>query len=160
MSFGSFSLRELAYMHCVYLALWTRKVLCGRFLCAIYKFSFIHSFIHPPFGVCQGRIPWSMLTHLIQSYRILTWKADNGVAQNQRPLKSLSKQHPLVYACQATLSTCLTLPKGLSCRTFLQWNHVDTLTRNWILLSMCSTTLSLMMDSMTFSSTLVKLIGW
>ena len=31
-------------MHCVYLALWTRKVLCGRFLCAIYKFSFIHSF--------------------------------------------------------------------------------------------------------------------
>ena len=28
------------------LALWTRKVLCGSFLCAIYKFSFIHSFIH------------------------------------------------------------------------------------------------------------------
>ena len=24
--------------------LWTRKVLCGSFLCAIYKFSFIHSF--------------------------------------------------------------------------------------------------------------------
>ena len=44
MSFGSFSLRELTCMHCVYLALWTRKVLCGSFLCAIYKFSFIHSF--------------------------------------------------------------------------------------------------------------------
>ena len=43
MSFGSFSLRELTCMHCVYLALWTRKVLCGRFLCAIDKFSFIHS---------------------------------------------------------------------------------------------------------------------
>ena len=28
------------------LALWTRKVLCGSFLCAIYKFSFIHSFSH------------------------------------------------------------------------------------------------------------------
>ena len=27
------------------LALWTRKVLCGSFLCAIYKFSFIHSFL-------------------------------------------------------------------------------------------------------------------
>ena len=25
-------------------SLWTRKVLCGSFLCAIYKFSFIHSF--------------------------------------------------------------------------------------------------------------------
>ena len=45
-SFGSFSLREFTCMHCVYLALWTRKVLCGSFLCAIYKFSFIHSFIH------------------------------------------------------------------------------------------------------------------
>ena len=45
-SFGSFSLRELTCMHRVYLALWTRKVLCGSFLCAIYKFSFIHSFIH------------------------------------------------------------------------------------------------------------------
>ena len=44
MSFGSFSLRELTCMHCVYLALWTRKVLCGSFLCAIYKFSFIHSY--------------------------------------------------------------------------------------------------------------------
>ena len=45
----SFSLWELTCMHCVYLALWTRKVLCGSFLCAIYKFSFIHSFIqsHP-----------------------------------------------------------------------------------------------------------------
>ena len=31
-------------MHCVHLALWTRKVLCGSFLCAIYKFSFIHSY--------------------------------------------------------------------------------------------------------------------
>ena len=31
-------------MHCVYLALWTCKVLCGSYLCAIYKFSFIHSF--------------------------------------------------------------------------------------------------------------------
>ena len=41
-SFGSFSLRELTCMHCVYLALWTRKVLCGSFVCAIYKFSFIH----------------------------------------------------------------------------------------------------------------------
>ena len=47
-SFGSISLRELTCMHCVYLALWTRKVLCGSFLCAIYKFSFIHSFISFP----------------------------------------------------------------------------------------------------------------
>ena len=30
-----FSLRELTCMHCVYLALWTRKILCGSFLCAI-----------------------------------------------------------------------------------------------------------------------------
>ena len=44
-SFGSFSLRELTCMHCVYLVRWTRKVLCGSFLCAIYKFSFIHSFM-------------------------------------------------------------------------------------------------------------------
>ena len=40
---ASFSLRELTCMHWVYLALWTCKVLCGSFLCAIYKFSFIHS---------------------------------------------------------------------------------------------------------------------
>ena len=52
MSFGSFSLRELTCMHCVYLALWTRKVLCGSFLCAIYKFSFIHSSIIAVQKVC------------------------------------------------------------------------------------------------------------
>ena len=46
-SFGSFSLRELTCMHCVYLALWTRKVLCGSFFYALYInfHSFIHSFI-------------------------------------------------------------------------------------------------------------------
>ena len=44
-SFGSFSLWELTCMHCVYLALWTCKVLCGSFLCTVYKFSLIHSFI-------------------------------------------------------------------------------------------------------------------
>ena len=43
MSFGSFSLWELTCVHCEYLALWTRKVLCGSFECAIYKLSFIHS---------------------------------------------------------------------------------------------------------------------
>ena len=43
-SFGSFSLRELTCMLCVYLVLWTRKVLCGSlFLCAIYKFAFIQN---------------------------------------------------------------------------------------------------------------------
>ena len=43
MSFGSFGLWELTCMHCVYLALWTHKVLCGSCLCSIYAFSFIHS---------------------------------------------------------------------------------------------------------------------
>ena len=43
MSFGSFGLSELTCMHCVYLALWTHKVLCGSCLCSIYTFSFIHS---------------------------------------------------------------------------------------------------------------------
>ena len=46
-SFGSFyyfSLQELTCMRSVYQVLWTRKVLCWSFLCAIlYKFSFIHS---------------------------------------------------------------------------------------------------------------------
>ena len=42
MSFGSFSLRELTCVHCVYLSLWTRKVLCGSFY-APYIVSFIHS---------------------------------------------------------------------------------------------------------------------
>ena len=52
-SFGSFSLRELTCMHCVYLALWTCKVLCGSFLCAIYKFSFIHSYAAVHWQMCQ-----------------------------------------------------------------------------------------------------------
>ena len=45
--FGSFSLWESTCMHRVYLALWTRKILCGGF-CAphINVHSFIHSFIH------------------------------------------------------------------------------------------------------------------
>ena len=34
-SFSSFSLQELTCMHCLYLALWTCKVLCGSVLCAI-----------------------------------------------------------------------------------------------------------------------------
>ena len=36
--------RELTGMHCVYLVPWTRKVLCGSFLCTIY-INF-HLFIH------------------------------------------------------------------------------------------------------------------
>ena len=44
--FGSFSLQELTCVHCVYQVLWTCKVLCGSCLCAIYKFSFIHSLNH------------------------------------------------------------------------------------------------------------------
>ena len=43
-SFGSFSLRELTCMYCVYLVLWTRKVLCGSFFYALY--INVHSFIH------------------------------------------------------------------------------------------------------------------
>ena len=42
-SLGSFSLQEHTCMHCVYLALWTYKVLRGSFLCTIYKCS--HSFL-------------------------------------------------------------------------------------------------------------------
>ena len=52
-SFGSFSLRELTCMHCVYLAPWPRKVLCGSFLCAIY-INF-HSFIHSLSELTQDR---------------------------------------------------------------------------------------------------------
>ena len=38
-----FSLQELTCMHCVYLALWTRMVLCESFLMRhMYKLSFIH----------------------------------------------------------------------------------------------------------------------
>ena len=45
-SFGSFSLQELTCMHCVYLVLRTRKVLCGIFYALyIYTFSFIHRFL-------------------------------------------------------------------------------------------------------------------
>ena len=45
-SFGSFSLRELTCMHCVYLALWTCKVLCGSFFMRYIK-NFIHSSLLP-----------------------------------------------------------------------------------------------------------------
>ena len=51
MSLGSFSLRELTCMHCVYLALWTRKVLCGSFF-THYMYIFIHS-----------RKPWQWQKH-------------------------------------------------------------------------------------------------
>ena len=40
------NLWELTCKYCVYLELWTHKVLCGRFLCVIYiykKYIFIHS---------------------------------------------------------------------------------------------------------------------
>ena len=37
--------KEPSYERTHTLVLWTCKVLCGSFLCAIYKFSFIHSFI-------------------------------------------------------------------------------------------------------------------
>ena len=50
MSLGRFSLWEFTCLHSVYIALWTGKVLCGFylmfflfFLCATYKFSFIHA---------------------------------------------------------------------------------------------------------------------
>ena len=39
-------------MHGVYLAPWTCKVFRGRFLCAIYKFSFIHSHTATPEALC------------------------------------------------------------------------------------------------------------
>ena len=45
MSFGTFSLWELAWMHCVYLVLWTHEVLCGfkkKKKCQIWIFN--HSF--------------------------------------------------------------------------------------------------------------------
>ena len=55
MSFDSFSLWELTYMHCVYLALWTRKVLCGislhSFLIFYSLYINFHSFIHTSTGV-------------------------------------------------------------------------------------------------------------
>ena len=38
------------------MALWTRKVLCGSFLCAIHKFSFIHS--TPSLRPCLFRKPF------------------------------------------------------------------------------------------------------
>ena len=51
MSFGSFSLRELTCMHCVYLVLWTCKVLCGSVLgTIIYKKN--HSFIQNLVDAC------------------------------------------------------------------------------------------------------------
>ena len=39
-----FCLWELTCMHCVYLALWTCKVLCGSFLCAIYYIYYNNNF--------------------------------------------------------------------------------------------------------------------
>ena len=45
MSFCTFSLWKLTWIHCVYLVLWTHEVLCGScfFICAKYEFSVIHS---------------------------------------------------------------------------------------------------------------------
>ena len=92
MSFGSFSLRELTCMHCVYLALWTRKVLCGRFLCAIY-INF-HSFIHSLCPLLQTSTPdltpvlMPYSTHLDQNHflmmEIVTWNIplSNGKTEN------------------------------------------------------------------------------
>ena len=46
-SFGSFYLaRAYMYIRCVYLALWTRKVLYGNFVCTIYIFIHSLSFVH------------------------------------------------------------------------------------------------------------------
>ena len=41
--------RAYMYVLCVYLALWTWKVLCGSFLCTLYKFSFFLWFFHSLF---------------------------------------------------------------------------------------------------------------
>ena len=63
MSFGSFSLQELTCMHCVLackslhvctVCIWRcehARFCVEVFLCAIYTFSFIHSFI------CHGKMP-------------------------------------------------------------------------------------------------------
>ena len=70
-----FSFQGLTCMHCVYLALWTCKVLCGRFLCAIFKFSPIHSFIHS-------------FIHLFIYSLIPLWTGDQatgGAVERERP---------------------------------------------------------------------------
>ena len=82
-SFGSFSLRELTCMHCVYLALWTRKVLCGSFLCTIYKFSFIHllllfiAFIQR-YSLLSSRLTALMLETILNErlYHFIAWIFD------------------------------------------------------------------------------------
>ena len=42
-------------MHCVYLVLWTCTILCESFLCAIYKFLFIHSCISLKNEISTGK---------------------------------------------------------------------------------------------------------
>ena len=74
-TFGSFSLQELTCMHGVYLVLWTRKVLCGSFLCIIYKFSFIHSCSGSPFlNIIEINSFWTA-TRIFQEHDVsqFTW---------------------------------------------------------------------------------------
>ena len=105
MSFGSFSLRELTCMHCVYLALWTRKVLCGSFLCAIYKFSFIHSFISSSPALysftTRNKLP---ITLSVKNFYENYWSSnDNNYQQYYRKHSTFQSRDPSNTLARSTM---------------------------------------------------------
>ena len=63
MSFGSVSFGELTCMHGVYLVN-TQGFVWKFFLCAIYKCSFVHSFIHSCHMSYQGNFMMMASLHL------------------------------------------------------------------------------------------------
>ena len=69
--FGSFSLWEPKCMHCVYLALWMCKALCGGFYAPyiyIYELSFMHSKMNDMLMYLVASVfCWSILNVMIYS---------------------------------------------------------------------------------------------
>ena len=97
-----FSLRELTRMHCVQLALWTRKVLCGRVFMR-YTYIFIHSWLDSaPRGCCH----WEYSTasshqhFCVKQILILTLRHKPTNPTRMVPLKIQHGELSSAFLCQ------------------------------------------------------------
>ena len=104
-----FSFQGLTCMHCVYLALWTCKVLCGRFLCAIFKFSpihsFIHSFIHLFTHSSVNRWPGYWRSCWKRKTIRTTWQSVRGELCHSGELSWITWESRISIVCKVTAKT-------------------------------------------------------
>ena len=107
-------------MHGVYLAPWTCKVFRGRFLCAIYTFSFIHSHTATPEALCyttpgqrtkqRTKLPLAQWPGTALRCwglsRWWTWVSPQRSRPWTRPAGTPALQPPVWPSAQRLLSSC------------------------------------------------------